>query len=64
MGMVVTQVRDSIYLTDLVARSPDEQRESLQTLKNLQVALDRTDHPFEPGDECPIQARTALDLAS
>src|SRR5207245_295017 len=23
-GMVVTQVRDSIYLTDLVARSPDE----------------------------------------
>ena len=39
-GMVVTQVRDSIYLSDLVARSPDEQRESLQTLRNLQVALD------------------------
>jgi multidrug efflux pump subunit AcrB len=39
-GMVVTQVRDSIYLTDLVARAPDEQRTSLQTLKNLQVALD------------------------
>jgi multidrug efflux pump subunit AcrB len=39
-GMVVTQVRDSIYLTDMVARSPDEQRESLQTLRNLQVALD------------------------
>jgi len=39
-GMIVTQVRDSIYLTDLVARSPDEQRESLQTLRNLQVALD------------------------
>ena len=39
-GMVVTQVRDSIYLTDLVARSPDEQRTSLQTLRNLQVALD------------------------
>ena len=39
-GMVVTEVRDSIYLTDLVARSPDEQRESLQTLRNLQVALD------------------------
>ena len=34
-GMVVTQVRDSIYLTDLVARSPDEQRTSLQTLRNL-----------------------------
>jgi multidrug efflux pump len=39
-GMVVTEVRDSIYLTDLVARSPDEQRESRQTLRNLQVALD------------------------
>jgi multidrug efflux pump subunit AcrB len=39
-GMVVTQVRDSIYLTDLVARSPNEERESLQTLRNLQVALD------------------------
>jgi multidrug efflux pump len=39
-GMVVTQVRDSIYLTDLVARAPDEQRTSLQTLSNLQVALD------------------------
>jgi multidrug efflux pump subunit AcrB len=38
--MVITQVRDSIYLSDLVARSPDEQRESLQTLRNLQVALD------------------------
>ncbi len=39
-GMVVTEVRDSIYLSDLVARSPDEQRASLQTLKDLQVALD------------------------
>jgi multidrug efflux pump subunit AcrB len=39
-GMVVTQVRDSIYLTDLVARAADEQRSSLQTLRNLQVALD------------------------
>ena len=39
-GMVVTQVRDSIYLTDLVARSPDEQREPLQPLRNLQVALE------------------------
>ncbi|MFL5267285.1 MAG: efflux RND transporter permease subunit [Stellaceae bacterium] len=39
-GMVITQVRDSIYLTDLTARAADEQRESLQTLRNLQVALD------------------------
>src|SRR5439155_11272162 len=39
-GMVITQVRDRIFLTDLVARAADEQRTSLQTLRNLQVALD------------------------
>jgi multidrug efflux pump len=39
-GMVVSEVRDSIYLTDLMARATAEQRASLQTLKNLQVALD------------------------
>jgi multidrug efflux pump len=39
-GMVVTQVRDSIYLTDLAARATEQQRVSVQTLKNLQVALD------------------------
>src|SRR5437899_10845912 len=39
-GMVITQVRDSIYLTDFVARSLDDQREPLQPLSYLQVALD------------------------
>jgi multidrug efflux pump subunit AcrB len=39
-GMVVSQVRDSIYLTDLTARATEEQRASVQTLRNLQVALD------------------------
>src|SRR5262249_24790571 len=39
-GMVVSEVRDSIYLTDLTARATEEQRASLQTLRNLQVALD------------------------
>jgi multidrug efflux pump subunit AcrB len=39
-GMLVTQVRDSIYLTDLTARATEQQRASVQTLKNLQVALD------------------------
>jgi multidrug efflux pump subunit AcrB len=39
-GMVVTEVRDSIYLTDLVARSTEGQRKSLQTLRDLQVSLD------------------------
>src|SRR6201987_494924 len=39
-GMVRTQVRHSIYLTDLTVRATEEQRASLQILKNLQVALD------------------------
>jgi multidrug efflux pump len=39
-GMVITQVRDSIYLTDLTARAAEQQRASVQTLRNLQVALD------------------------
>ena len=39
-GMVVTGVRDSIYLTDLMVRATEEQRASLQTLRNLQVSLD------------------------
>jgi multidrug efflux pump subunit AcrB len=39
-GMVVTEVRDSIYLTDLMARATEQQRASVQTLRNLQVALD------------------------
>jgi multidrug efflux pump subunit AcrB len=39
-GMVVTQVRDSIYLTDLTARATEQQRAAVQTLRNLQVALD------------------------
>jgi multidrug efflux pump subunit AcrB len=39
-GMAVTQVRDSIYLTDLTARATEQQRATVQTLRNLQVALD------------------------
>ncbi len=38
-GTSVTQVRDSIYLVESVARAPSEQRQSLQTLKDLQVSL-------------------------
>jgi multidrug efflux pump subunit AcrB len=39
-GMVITQVRDAIYLTDLTARAAEQQRASVQTLRDLQVALD------------------------
>ncbi|WP_395819105.1 efflux RND transporter permease subunit [Devosia sp.] len=36
-GTTITQVRDSIYLIDVVARAEADQRNSLETLQNLQV---------------------------
>ena len=38
-GTSITQVRDDIYLVDVIARATDEQRVSLATLRTLQVAL-------------------------
>ena len=38
-GSSITQVRDDIYLVDVVARATDEQRVSLATLRTLQVPL-------------------------
>jgi multidrug efflux pump len=38
-GRPVTQVRDDIYLVDVIARANDEQRVSLDTLRSLQVPL-------------------------
>ena len=38
-GTVVTQVRDSIYLVDVVVRAQDTDRVSLDTLRSMQVAL-------------------------
>ncbi len=38
-GTPVTQIRDDIYLVDVVARAVDEQRVSLSTLRNVQVPL-------------------------
>lgn len=38
-GTAVTQVRDDIYLVDVVARATDEQRVSLANLRTLQVPL-------------------------
>jgi multidrug efflux pump subunit AcrB len=38
-GTPVTQVRDDIYLVNVVARATDEQRVSLEGLRNLQVSL-------------------------
>ena len=38
-GAAVTQVRDWIYLVDVLIRATDEQRISLATLRNLQFPL-------------------------
>ena len=38
-GAPVTQVRDDIYLVDVVARATADQRVSVETLRNLQVPL-------------------------
>jgi len=38
-GSPITQVRDDIYLVDLVTRARDEQRVSLDTIQSLQVPL-------------------------
>jgi multidrug efflux pump subunit AcrB len=38
-GTPVTQVRDDIYLVDVIARATDEQRVSLNSLQTLQVPL-------------------------
>ncbi len=38
-GTTVTQLRDGIYLVDVVARANDEQRVSLATLRNVQLPL-------------------------
>jgi multidrug efflux pump subunit AcrB len=38
-GAPITQVRDDIYLVNVVARANDEQRVSLSTLRDLQVPL-------------------------
>ncbi len=38
-GAPVTQVRDDIYLVDVIARATDEQRVSLSTLPTLQIPL-------------------------
>ncbi|MGO4388642.1 efflux RND transporter permease subunit [Microvirga sp. 2YAF29] len=38
-GTIVTQVRDAIYLVDVVVRAQDTDRVSLETLRSMQVAL-------------------------
>jgi multidrug efflux pump len=54
-GTPVTQVRDGIYLVDIVIRATDEQRVSLSTLRNLQF-------PLQNGRTVPLGQFAVLDF--
>jgi multidrug efflux pump len=54
-GAAVTQVRDGIYLVDVVMRANDEQRVSLSTLRNLQF-------PLQNGRTVPLGQFASLDF--
>lgn len=46
-GITVTQVRDSTYLINIIARSRDSERSSIETLRNMQI-------PTGNGDAIPL----------
>src|SRR5215472_5452548 len=54
-GTTVTQVRDGIYLVNVVARATDEQRVSLETLRNVQV-------PLPSGRTVPLSQLASFDF--
>ena len=54
-GAPVTQVRDGIYLVDVVMRATDDQRVSLSTLRNLQF-------PLPNGRTVPLSVFAVLDF--
>ena len=54
-GATVTQVRDGIYLVDVIVRATDEQRISLSTLRNLQF-------PLRNGRTVPLGQFAVLDF--
>ncbi len=48
-GSTITQIRDSIYLVNVVGRAPKAERESIETLRNLQL-------PGSNGQAVPLAA--------
>jgi multidrug efflux pump subunit AcrB len=54
-GTTVTQVRDGIYLVNVVTRATDEQRVSLETLRNVQV-------PLQNGRTVPLSQLASFDF--
>src|SRR5215468_5204240 len=55
-GTPVTQVRDGIYLVDVLTRAADEERLSLATLRNLQI-------PLPSGRTVPLSQIASFDFA-
>ena len=64
-GTPMTQVRDDIYLVDVVARAQDEQRVSLSTLRGAAAAAaERAHRAAEPGRELRFRSGIPADLAA
>ncbi len=55
-GVTITQVRDSTYLVNVVVRSREAERSSLETLKNMQL-------PTGSGESIPLAAVANFDYA-
>jgi multidrug efflux pump subunit AcrB len=55
-GTTVTQVRDSIYLIDVVARAEQSQRASIESLRSLQI-------PLPGGRVVPLRQIASFDYA-
>ena len=63
-GTPVTQVRDDIYLVNVIARATDEQRVSLSTLRSPAAAASgRAHRAAEPGRELRFRSGISADLA-
>jgi len=53
-GTAITEVRSGIYLVNLVARAQDNERASIDTLRNLQI-------PLDDGSTVPLSSFATLD---
>jgi len=59
-GATVTQLRDDIYLIDVIARAKESERGSIETLADLAIAGDqRSVGAARRGREIRLRARTA-----
>jgi multidrug efflux pump len=56
-GQTITQVRDGIYLIDVVVRARDEDRVSIATLRTLQI-------PLPGGGTAPLNQLASIDYGS